>query len=207
MASLIKQVLREYGPLSIYQILEILDCLNLYGALSGPNSLRSDVTSVMHQLFSRDKVITYEPKSGRWSLCILDSQIKTHLRIPDFSQIETQKIQFKEIGTGDEYVYALYLPYMRFTAAVNDWKLFPIKIGRTKNLFDRIAALSFTGPGMLVPGVVLRTSNSVEDEQRIHQALRRSRSNIELGSRREWFSSNLLIIHNLLKDIARGRSI
>lgn len=191
----------------MYQILEILDCFNLYGALAGPNSLRSEVTAVMHQLFSRDKVITYETKTGKWSLSISDSQDRTRLHIPDFSQVDTRRLQLREIGAGDEYVYALYLPYMRFSAAINGWKLFPIKIGRTKNLMDRIAALSFTGPGMLVPGVVLRTSNSVVDEQRVHHALRKNRSSIELGSRREWFSSNLLIVHHLLKEVARGGSI
>lgn len=193
--------------MSIYQITEILDCFNLYGALSGPNSLRSDIASVMHQLFSRDRVITYETKTGRWSLCMSSPPGGTHPCIPDFSKIDTKRLQFKEVGTGDEYVYALYLPYMRFSAAVNDWKLFPVKIGRTKNLLERIDALSFTGPGMLVPGVVLRTSDSAVDEQKIHHALKKSRSNIELGARREWFSSNLLIVQKLLREIARKGSI
>jgi len=201
------EILREYGSLSTYQILEIMDCLNLYGTITGPLSLRTDVTSAMHKLFSRENAITYDPKSGKWELPQRKSAHGITSSLPDFSRIETGKIKFRELGTGAEYVYALYLPHSRFNAALNDWKLYPVKIGRTKNLLDRINALSFTGPGMLVPAVVLKTDDSVADERTIHDALRSSRSNIELGVRREWFRSNVLLVQKLMRELVQGRSI
>ena len=199
--------MKEYGPLSTYQIFEIMDCLNVYGEITGPFSLRADVASAIRKLFSKENAITYDPKSGKWKVPFNDSSIEGLAKFPDFSQIDTGKIKFREIGNGSEFVYALHLPYLRFTAALKDWKLYPIKIGRTKNLLERINALSFTGPGMLVPSVVLRTNDSISDERKIHNALRSTSSNIELGTRKEWFRSNVLSTQKLMHELAQGRSI
>ena len=125
----------------------------------------------------------------------------------NFAEIDLTKVKFREIGYGQEFVYALYLPAMRYNAALNDWKLYPIKIGRTKNLLGRISALSFTGPGMLVPGVVFRTDNSHLLEKELHKSLIVNRAQINLSGRREWFRSNITNVEGLFSNLSKKGDI
>ena len=151
--------------------------------------------------------ISYNSKSGRWFNKTQADEEKTELLESNFAEIDLAKVKFKEIGFGQEFVYALYLPAMRYNAALNDWKLYPIKIGRTKNLLNRISALSFTGPGMLVPGVVLRTDNSQILEKELHKTLIANRTQINLSGRREWFRSNITNIEYLFSNLAKKGDI
>jgi hypothetical protein len=176
---------------------------NIYGELGSPYSLNADILSTIKNLYLSDLVISYDSKSGRWFIKTQSHIRETNLIQSNFAEIDLTKIKFKEIGFGQEYVYALYLPAMRYNAALNDWKLYPIKIGRTKNLLNRISALSFTGPGMLVPGVVLRTDNSQILEKELHKTLIANQAQINLSGRREWFRSNITNIELLFSNLAK----
>lgn len=165
--------------------------------------MKADILSTIKNLYLSDRVISYDSKSGRWFIKTQAHLGETNLVQSNFAEIELTKVKFKEIGFGQEYVYALYLPAMRYNAALNDWKLYPIKIGRTKNLLNRISALSFTGPGMLVPGVVLRTDNSQILEKELHKTLIANQAQINLSGRREWFRSNMTNIEHLFSNLAK----
>ena len=192
-----------HGPKSTRQITELLSVENIYGELGSPYSLNADILSTIKNLYLSDLVISYDSKSGRWFIKTQSHIRETNLIQSNFAEIDLTKIKFKEIGFGQEYVYALYLPAMRYNAALNDWKLYPIKIGRTKNLLNRISALSFTGPGMLVPGVVLRTDNSQILEKELHKTLIANQAQINLSGRREWFRSNITNIELLFSNLAK----
>jgi hypothetical protein len=196
-----------HGPKSTRQLTELLSCENIYGELASPYSLNTDVLSTIKNLYLSDLAISYNSKSGRWFIKTQAHQEKIDLLESNFAEINLAKVKFKEIGFGQEFVYALYLPAMRYNAALNDWKLYPIKIGRTKNLLNRISALSFTGPGMLVPGVVLRTDNSQILEKEIHKTLIANRAQINLSGRREWFRSNITNIEHLFSNLAKKGDI
>lgn len=165
--------------------------------------MNADILSTIKHLYLNDLTISYDSKSGRWYNKTQANLGEINLVKSNFTEIDLDKVKFKEIGFGQEYVYALYLPGMRYTAALNDWKLYPIKIGRTKNLFNRISALSFTGPGMLVPGVVLRTDNSQKLEKELHKTLIANQAQINLSGRREWFRSNITNIEQLFSNLAK----
>ena len=196
-----------HGPKSTRQLTELLSCENVYGELGSPYSLNADILSTIKNLYLSDRVISYDSKSGRWFIKTQAHLGETNLVHSNFAEIELTKVKFKEIGFGQEYVYALYLPAMRYNAALNDWKLYPIKIGRTKNLLNRISALSFTGPGMLVPGVVLRTDNSQILEKELHKTLIANQAQIKLSGRREWFRSNITNIEHLFSKLAKKGAI
>lgn len=196
-----------HGPKSTRQLTELLSCENIYGELASPYSLNTDVLSTIKNLYLSDLAISYNSKSGRWFNKTQAHQEKIDLLESNFAEINLAKVKFKEIGFGQEFVYALYLPAMRYNAALNDWKLYPIKIGRTKNLLNRISALSFTGPGMLVPGVVLRTDNSQILEKELHKTLIANRAQINLSGRREWFRSNITNIEHLFSNLAKKGDI
>jgi len=169
--------------------------------------LSTDILSTIKNLYLSDLVISYDSKNGRWFIKTQAHLGETNLVRSNFSEIDLAKVKFKVIGFGQEYVYALYLPAMRYNAALNDWKLYPIKIGRTKNLLNRIAALSFTGPGMLVPGVALRTNNSQIIEKELHKTLIANQAQINLSGRREWFRSNITDIQHLFSNLAKKGAI
>jgi hypothetical protein len=196
-----------HGPKSTRQLTEILSCENIYGELASPYSLNTDLLSTIKNLYLSDLSISYNSKSGRWFSKTQGYQEKTELLESNFTEIDLAKVKFKEIGFGQEFVYALYLPAMRYNAALNDWKLYPIKVGRTKNLLNRISALSFTGPGMLVPGVVLKTDNSQIVEKELHKILVANRAQINLSGRREWFRSNIINIEHLFSNLAKKGDI
>jgi len=203
----ILRILELHGPKSTRQLTELLSCENVYGELGSPYSLSTDILSTIKNLYLSDLVISYDSKNGRWFIKTQAHLGETNLVRSNFSEIDLAKVKFKEIGFGQEYVYALYLPAMRYNAALNDWKLYPIKIGRTKNLLNRIAALSFTGPGMLVPGVVLRTNNSQIIEKELHKTLIANQAQINLSGRREWFRSNITDIQHLFSNLAKKGAI
>ena len=165
--------------------------------------MNADILSTIKNLYLSDRVISYDSKGGRWFIKTQAHLGETNLVKSNFAEIDSTKLKFKEFGFGQEYVYALYLPAMRYNAALNDWKLYPIKIGRTKNLLNRISALSFTGPGMLVPGVVLRTDNSQILEKELHKTLIANQAQINLSGRREWFRSNITNIEYLFSNLAK----
>ena len=191
-----------HGPKSTRQLTELLSCENIYGELGSPYSLNADILSTTKKLYLSDLVISYDSKSGRWFIKNKVNLAETNLVKSNFAEIDSARVKFKEIGFGQEYVYALYLPAMRYNAALSDWKLYPVKIGRTKNLQNRISALSFTGPGMLVPGVVLRTDNSQLFEKELHKTLIANQAQINLSGRREWFRSNITNIEHLFSNLA-----
>jgi hypothetical protein len=203
----ILRILELHGPKSTRQLTELLSCENVYGELGSPYSLSTDILSTIKNLYLSDLVISYDSKNGRWFIKTQAHLGETNLVRSNFSEIDLAKVKFKEIGFGQEYVYALYLPAMRYNAALNDWKLYPIKIGRTKNLLNRIAALSFTGPGMLVPGVALRTNNSQIIEKELHKTLIANQAQINLSGRREWFRSNITDIQHLFSNLAKKGAI
>jgi hypothetical protein len=196
-----------HGPKSTRQLTELVSCENIYGELGSPYSLNADVLSTIKNLYLSDLAISYNSKSGKWFIKTQTNLEEINLFESNFAEIDLAKVKFKEIGFGQEFVYALYLPAMRYNAALNDWKLFPIKIGRTKNLLNRISALSFTGPGMLVPGVVLRTDNSQVLEKELHKTLIANQAQINLSGRREWFRSNITNIEHLFSNLAKKGAI
>jgi len=199
--------LKLHGPKSTRQLTELVSCENIYGELGSPYSLNADVLSTIKNLYLSDLAISYNSKSGKWFIKTQTNLEEINLFESNFAEIDLAKVKFKEIGFGQEFVYALYLPAMRYNAALNDWKLFPIKIGRTKNLLNRISALSFTGPGMLVPGVVLRTDNSQVLEKELHKTLIANQAQINLSGRREWFRSNITNIEHLFSNLAKKGAI
>lgn len=169
--------------------------------------MNADVLSAIKNLYLRELAITYNSKSGKWNIKTYAHSEKNELMNSNFAEIDLTKVKFREIGYGQEFVYALYLPAMRYNAALNDWKLYPIKIGRTKNLLGRISALSFTGPGMLVPGVVFRTDNSHLLEKELHKSLIVNRAQINLSGRREWFRSNITNVEGLFSNLSKKGDI
>jgi hypothetical protein len=193
--------------MSTRQLTELLSCENIYGELASPYSLNADILSAIKNLYLRELAITYNSKSGKWNIKTYAHSEKNELINSNFAEIDLTKVKFREIGYGQEFVYALYLPAMRYNAALNDWKLYPIKIGRTKNLLSRISALSFTGPGMLVPGVVFRTDNSHLLEKELHKSLIVNRAQINLSGRREWFRSNITNVENLFSNLSKKGDI
>ena len=199
--------MKLHGPKSTRQLTELVSCENIYGELGSPYSLNADVLSTIKNLYLSDLAISYNSKSGKWFIKTQTNLEEINLFESNFAEIDLAKVKFKEIGFGQEFVYALYLPAMRYNAALNDWKLFPIKIGRTKNLLNRISALSFTGPGMLVPGVVLRTDNSQVLEKELHKTLIANQAQINLSGRREWFRSNITNIEHLFSNLAKKGAI
>jgi len=196
-----------YGPKSTRQLTELLSCENIYGELASTYSLNTDVLSTIKYLYLSDLAISYDSKSGQWFIKTQASPERIDLFESNFTEIDLARVKFKEIGFGKEFVYALYLPAMRYNAALNDWKLYPIKIGRTKNLLSRISALSFTGPGMLVPGVVLRTNNSQIIERELHKILIANQTQIKLTGRREWFRTNITNIEHLFSNLSKKGDI
>jgi len=201
------RILELYGPKSTRQLTELLSCENIYGELASPHSLNTDVLSTINNLYLSDLAISYDSKSGKWFIKTQACLEKIDLVESNFAEIDLARVKFKEIGFGKEFVYALYLPAMRYNAALNDWKLYPIKIGRTRNLLSRISALSFTGPGMLVPGVVLRTNNSQLIEKELHKILIANRTQIKLSGRREWFRTNITNIEHLFSNLSKKGDI
>ena len=193
--------------MSTRQLTELLSCENVYGELASPYSLNTDILSAIKNLYLRELAITYNSKSGKWNIKTYAHLGKNELINSNFAEIDLTKVKFREIGYGQEFVYALYLPAMRYNAALNDWKLYPIKIGRTKNLLSRISALSFTGPGMLVPGVVFRTDNSYLLEKELHKSLIVNRAQINLSGRREWFRSNITNVEGLFSNLSKKGDI
>lgn len=169
--------------------------------------MNTDILSAIKDLYLRELAITYSSKSDKWSAKTYFHSGTNEPTNSNLAEINLTKVKFREIGYGQEFVYALYLPAMRYNAALNDWKLYPIKIGRTKNLLNRISALSFTGPGMLVPGVVLRTNNSHILEKELHKTLIENRAQIKLSGRREWFQSNITTIEHFFSNLAKKGDI
>ncbi len=165
--------------------------------------MNADILSAIKTLYISDLAISYDSKSGKWFNKTRLHLGEMNLAGSNFTEIDLAKVKFKEMGFGQEYVYALYLPAMRYNAALSDWKLYPIKIGRTKNLQNRISALSFTGPGMLVPGIVLRTDNSQLFEKELHRSLIANQAQINLSGRREWFRSNVTNVEHLFSNLAK----
>jgi hypothetical protein len=203
LSTAILRTLQLHGPKSTRQLTELLSCENVYGELGSPYSLNADILSTIKNLYLSDLAISYDSKTGMWYSKTQAHLGEINLVKSNFAEIDLNKVKFKEIGFGQEYVYALYLPGLRYSAALNDWKLYPIKIGRTKNLLNRISALSFTGPGMLVPGVVLRTDNSQILEKELHRTLSANQAQINLSGRREWFRSNMANIEYLFTNLAK----
>lgn len=201
------RTLELYGPKSTRQLTELLGCENIYGTLSSPYSLNADIETALKSLYLENLAITYKSESGKWLIKNHNYAKDLDLLSANFADIDLGKVKFKELGCGEEFVYALYLPAMRYNAALNDWKLYPIKIGRTKNLQGRISALSFTGPGMLVPGVVLRTVSSQLIERELHKILITNGAQIRLGNRREWFRSNIADIEYLFSNLTKRGDI
>ena len=207
MSKAIFRTLELHGPKSTRQLTELLSCENIYGELASPYSLNADILSAIKNLYLRELAITYNSKSGKWEIKTYAHSEKNELMNSNFAEIDLTKVKFREIGYGQEFVYALYLPSMRYNAALNDWKLYPIKIGRTKDLLSRISALSFTGPGMLVPGVVFRTDNSHLLEKELHKSLTANRAQINLSGRREWFRSNITNVEGLFSNLSKKGDI
>lgn len=197
------RTLELHGPKSTRQLTELLSCENVYGELGSPYSLNADILSSIKHLYLSDLAISYDSNRGKWYSKNQAHQGEISHVKSNFAEIDLSRLKYKEVGFGQEYVYALYLPGMRYNAALNDWKLYPIKIGRTKNLLNRISALSFTGPGMLVPGVVLRTDYSQIFEKELHKALIANQAQINLSGRREWFRSNIANIEHLFFNLAK----
>jgi hypothetical protein len=185
LSTAVLRTLQLHGPKSTRHLTELLSCENVYGELGSPYSLNPDILSTIKHLYLSDLAISYDSKSVRW-YCKTQAHLgEINLVKSNFAEIDLNRVKFKKIGFGQEYVYALYLSGMRYNGALNDWKLYPIKIGRTKNLLNRISDLTFTGPGMLVPGVVLRTDNSQVLEKELHRTLIANLAQINLSGRRE----------------------
>lgn len=198
------KILEEHGPKSTRQLTELLTCENIYGELASPHELNAKILSVLQSLYSKKHAIIFSSQDGKWMINNKVVVAKTKNLNSKFVEIDLTRVKFKEMGHGQEYVYALYLPIARYNAALNDWKLYPIKIGRTKNLLSRISALSFTGPGMLIPGVVFRTDTSQLLEKELHKILNLNRAQINLSGRREWFRSNIMTIENYYNFASRN---
>ena len=76
--------------------------------------MNADILSAIRNLYLKELAITYNSKSGKWSIKTYALSEKNELINSNFAEIDLTKVKFREIGYGQEFVYALYLPAMRF---------------------------------------------------------------------------------------------
>lgn len=202
----ILKILMNFGSSSQERLYELLSCQNLYGDMCHPADLQIKLNFALAKLHSEFSLIYPHTKSGKWQLNSnvrwknVFSENELHLTA-DYSLVELDRLKFQTLGVGREYVYGFYLPIYRHEAAIKGKPKFPIKVGRTNNIQRRIASLSTTGTGMLVPALVISTNDSSQLESRMHLALTARGSRIELHGRREWFMTNVREINSVYESI------
>lgn len=196
---LIAGLVYKYGPLSTRQIEELVECHNQTGRFGTNTTLRSNIGQVINKLFIDHYLIAFSSISGFWYQ-INDKQFhkfpqKTFIpvgkKIGYPISINPKEMWLNRYGIGKEYVYVIYSSDVRIEAVLNGFDLFPLKVGKTKNIIRRVEQLSESGPNTLTIGAVLCTDNSTQLEKYLHTKLIDSGQYLDIPGRKEWFRANI----------------
>ena len=175
---LVIKSLIKFGPLTIDQLVELIECENSTYKF-GPNfSLLDQVQKCVSELISLTNYLDYDTNTGKFSIptssnCELSENysINQIVGTESFTRFKPSEMRFEKIGYGSEYVYVVYSKTMRLEAILKSKELWPLKVGKTNNLQRRIVQLSESGPNSLTIGLVMRSDNPMRLEKAIHNKL------------------------------------
>lgn len=211
---LVINMLTKFGPLTIDQLVELVECENSTYQY-GPNfGLLNKLQQCLYELTSLVNYLDYEANSGKFSvsrtLNLESSKIGSAPQIigtESFSSVTASNMKFEKIGYGSDYVYIVYSKAMRLEAILKGEEIWPLKVGKTNNLKRRIVQLSESGPNSLIIGLVIRSDNAIALEKIIHKKLTMRGQAIEMAHRQEWFKSNLSQIKNIYYQLQNREAI
>lgn len=211
---LVINALNKFGPLTIDQLIELVECENSTYQF-GPNfGLLNQLQQCVYELISLINYLDYDPNSGKFSvLRTLNLEppaihpAKQIIGTESFSSVTASDMQFEKIGYGLDYVYVVYSKAMRLEAILKGKETWPLKVGKTNNLKRRIVQLSESGPNSLIIGLVIRSDNAIALEKIIHKKLTGKGQAIKMAHRQEWFESNLSQIKNIYYQLESREAI
>lgn len=207
-------MLTKFGPLTIDQLVELVECENSTYQY-GPNfGLLNKLQQCTYELISLVNYLDYDPNSGKFSVLrtsnLKPSEFHPAVQIigtESFSSVTSSDMKFEKIGYGLDFVYVVYSKAMRLEAILKSKEIWPLKVGKTNNLQKRIAQLSESGPNSLIIGLAICSDNAIALEKIIHKKLTRNGQAIKMAHRQEWFKSNLSQIKNIYYQLENWEAI
>lgn len=204
---MICNLLNKFGPLTIDQIVELVECENSTYRY-GPNSaLFSQLQKSIINLMSENYELAYSPFDGRFSLTRERKEKSLVIGLENFSRAAAADMKFEKLGRGSKFVYVMYSKSARYEAILKGSEIWPLKVGRTNNPLTRCIQLSESGPNLLTIAFVIRSDNPKLLEKRIHAKLTDDGRLIEMPHRKEWFLSNLNQVKAIYNNLQRQELI
>ncbi len=210
---LILSLIQKYGPLDTDQIRQLVDCHNQTGQYASNLTILRSINEALTKMHYELHLVTFSPISKLWYE-INDQNIH---KIPEKKFISVgsrlgnpivlnpKKIFLNRFGMGNEYVYVIYSSDARIESILNNFKAYPLKVGKTNCIERRIEQLSESGPNTLTVGAVFCTNNSTELERYIHKKLMNTGRHLLIPGRREWFRSDIHTIVQIYREFCLDR--
>jgi hypothetical protein len=210
---LILSLIQKYGPLGTDQIRQLVDCHNQTGQYASNLTITRSINEALTRMHYDFHQVTFSPVSKLWYE-INDQNIH---KIPEKKFISVgsrlgspivlnpKEIFLNRFGIGNEFVYVIYSSDARIESILNNFKAYPVKVGKTNCIQRRIDQLSESGPNTLTVGAVFCTNNSTELERYIHKKLINAGRHLVIPGRREWFRSDIEAIIKIYEEFLLDR--
>ena len=187
---LIFKLLLRFKTLTLRQVIQLLEVYDPYQQYVERNKMYTEVFYSLNKLQFCYKVIFFCYELNQWK-CIKNApDIFLELNEKQISNQLTfnpKKYRSKIIGKGDQFVYGLYIPAQKIESIINNYDLYPVKVGRTNKIQRRIKELSISGIETLGIDLLIKTNEAVKLEKYIHQILIDKSRQISIYGRKEWF--------------------
>jgi hypothetical protein len=165
----------------------------------------------------RDKGLAESPSAGYWRIGnnsvsnkeeIIVEEVIEDVIIDVEPMVEKEEIADFKIGVGKSVVYVYYLPLYRQMAEQRNETFWQCKIGRTDgDPLQRILSQASTAlPERPNVAIIIRTNNSVELENAIHNILTLRGRKIDNSPGAEWFLTSLEEVLSIYKFIQQDPS-
>jgi len=205
---LILKLLFEYKVLSFRQITELVEVYNATHIYTNRFFPENQIIDCLHKLEFEFQKIVFDPQNFCWRV-VSDADLTLYelkeQPLTKYINYDPKLYRYLTIGKGHEFVYCLYVPKQKIEAVLNSKKSYPIKIGKTNNIYRRIKELSVSGMECLAIDLIIKTDKSFQLEKAIHKALFMQLANLDIPSRKEWFLSNRNEVKRIF-DLEKRRS-
>ena len=164
------------------------------------NKLSTEVYKSLNKLQHSYKIIEFQYDLNQWKSLDSSADILIKLREKPISEILTfnpEQYKCKIIGKGDQFVYGLYIPGQKIESIINNYSLYPMKVGKTNRIERRIKELSISGIETLGVDLIIKTYSSTKLEKYIHNNLNSKLKQILVYGRKEWFLMNRKELENI----------
>lgn len=197
---LIFKLLLRFKSITFRQLIQLLEVYDPYQHYVERNKMNAEVFYSLNKLQYCYRVIIFCYKLKQWK-CLNDTpDILFELNEKHISNqltFDSKKYKCKVIGKGEQYVYGLYIPGQKIEAIINNYELYPMKVGKTNRIDRRIKELSISGIETLGVDLIIKTYSSTKLEKYIHHNLNYKAKQILIYGRKEWFLMNRKELENI----------